>query len=164
MAYWLWPRGRTEGRHRGPSPEHELVPAPRINGFTLWSWLIHGHHRDGVWAEVVSEFVDLLKGDPEVIRLFIARDTDIEEFQIHFLSALKILTHTGLTVRLLDQMQERHDGLGITGPMFDRTILTLAGILESESKGVPKQAIQDLLPAVALLRGAIVAVPAERAT
>jgi truncated hemoglobin YjbI len=166
MAYWLWPRGRTEGRHRGPSPEREgapsrhpsdvLVPAPRIGGVTLRDWLIHHCHRDNVWQDVVTEFYTAAAADPEIAEYFAHIDS-MERLQRKFLATLLILTNAGLTVGGLDAMRNRHAGLNITGDVYDRTILVLAEVLES--KGVPGAAIEQLLPAVDLLRGAIVATP-----
>lgn len=141
-------------------PTYVLHSAPQVKGMSLRDWLIHLHPREyrenefGVWVAVVAEFVADLRGDQEVIDLFADRGTDMEKFQSHFLSALVILTHTGLTVGLLAHLQERHAGLGITGEMYDRTIGTLAAVLIR--KGVTGETIKELGPAVVEIRGVIV--------
>lgn len=130
-----------------------LYPAPRVDGLSLRDWLIHHVHRDGVWTEVVAEFYAEAASDPEIF-VYFAR-TDMERLQRHFLATLLVLTHAGLTVGTLEAMRERHAGLGITGPVFDRTVTALVGVLSD--KGVPLRAIADLGPAVAELRAVIVA-------
>ena len=168
MGYYLWradrhaePPAPVEREPMDLSPGYVLHPAPRIGEVTLRDWLIHRHPREhregqhGVWGEVVAEFYEAAATDPEIAAYF--KHTDMPRLQAHFCSALCILTHTGLTVGARDAMRTKHAGLGITGPVYERTILALAGVLTS--KGVPETAINDLLPAVEELRGVIVAGP-----
>jgi truncated hemoglobin YjbI len=169
MAYYLRRAAPMPGEAPPPvAPEpkalpagHVLHPAPRIGEVTLRDWLIHRHPREhregqhGIWGEVVAEFYEAAAADPEIAAYF--KDTDMPRLQSHFCSALCILTHTGLTVGALNAMRTKHAGRGITGPVYERTIMALAGVLEG--KGVPGTAITDLLPAVEELRGVIVAGP-----
>lgn len=129
-----------------------LFRAPRIKGMSLRDWLIYLTSRDGVWREVVAEFYGRASQDDEIAPYF--EHVDVERLQGHFLSTLLILTHTGLTVGLLAQLQERHAGLGITGSAFDRTITILAEVLIS--KGVVAETIRELGPMIAEIRGMIV--------
>jgi truncated hemoglobin YjbI len=163
MAYYLWRTAPYDPPPEEPAPVdlfqepvlppgHVLHPAPRIGNDTLRDWLIHRYMRDGVWAEVVAKFYDAAAADPEIKAYF--KDTDMPRLQAHFCSALCILTHTGLTVGALNAMRAKHARLGITGPVFDRTVLALAGVLDAV--GVPDSAVQQLLPAVSELRGVIV--------
>jgi truncated hemoglobin YjbI len=170
MAYYLWRTAPYDLPPDEPAPvepapvdyfekpaprprDHVLHRAPRIGGDTLRDWLIHRYNRDGIWAEVVTKFFKAAEADNEIFAYFEHVD-DMDEFQRHFLHTLLILTHTGLTVGALDAMEKRHAGLGITGPVFDRTVLALAGVLDAV--GVPDSAVQQLLPAVSELRGVIV--------
>jgi hypothetical protein len=178
MAYYLLRAERAaEGRHRGPSPErapktvlppgHVIVDPPLIDGVTLHHWLVQRHpreHREGrnsIWGEVTTQFFKLELADDEIAARF-AGVADMDKFQGHFLSALCILTNTGLTVGVLNAMRKKHAGLGITSPEYDRTIINMVKVLDS--KGVPDAAVQQLGRAVEELRGAIVATPAGRAT
>lgn len=169
MAYYLL---RAEGRDAPTvevpvpaapetrAPGEVLVPAPRIGDVTLRDWLIHRYNRDNVWREVVAEFYTAAAADPEIAAKFAhLGEAGMARLQKHFLSALLVLTHTGLTVGALNAMRTKHARLDITAPVFDRTILALAGVLES--KGVPGPAVEQLLPAVDLLRGAIVVGPRD---
>jgi hypothetical protein len=142
------------------NPRTVLVEPPIIDGVTLYHWLVQRHpreHREGrysIWGEVTTEFFDLELADVEIRARFNVID-DMAEFQGHFLSALNILTNIGLTIGVLDAMERKHTGLGITGPEFDRTVLNMVKVLDS--KKVPDEAIQQLGKAVAELRPVIVA-------
>jgi truncated hemoglobin YjbI len=142
-------------RLAGLPRDYVLVPPPRIGRDTLRDWLIHRHREDGIWAKVVATFYTVAADDDEIFAYFKHLDeAGMERLQTHFCRQLCILTHTGLTVRALKAMEKRHANLGITGPVFDRTILALVGVLDGV--GVPDSAVQKLQPAVKELRAVIV--------
>jgi len=144
-------------------PRELLAPPPMIDGVTVRDWLINHTHRDGVWAEVVTEFYDRAAAVPEVadyFRVILARPGGREYLETHFTRALVLVTHHGVTRGLKEAMRVAHapirssDGHGITSGTWDAVIGTLVDVLKS--KGVTEQGIAALATTIAPFRAAIV--------
>lgn len=140
-----------------------LAPAPMLDGWTLRDWLIHQAGRDGVWSEVVHDFYTRAAGVPFVADYFrdvLARPQGREELERHFTRALLIVTHSGVTQRLVDAVGEKHGhvhnshGQPITADVWDAVISTLVTVLRNH--GVPERGINALGASIAPFRAALV--------
>lgn len=150
-------------------PDNRLSDPPMIDGYTLRDWLIHAHpSKDHAWAEIVAEFYNRAAAVPEVAAYF--QRTDLDELQRHFTRALILVTHTGVTTRLVASLAERHSnvhngpgdteaerGDPITGPIYDAVIGTLVAILAEN--GVPRRGLDALATTIAPFRAALVREP-----
>jgi truncated hemoglobin YjbI len=140
-----------------------LVRAPVVRDLekdvVLEEWL-RQRRGENVWVDVVKDFYSQAAMDPEVAGYFWR--TDMAQLQRHFVAALRIVTGKGLTRGTLRAMGTAHvtvsnaDGQGITGPVFDKVINTLAGVLGNY--GVPADTIGQILPMAAQLKTVIVTV------
>jgi hypothetical protein len=66
----------------------------------------------------------------------------VADVQRHFLRALLILTHTGLTERTANSLAERHASLGLTPYVYDRTADAL--VATATRYEVPANAMKTL--------------------
>ena len=141
------------GGVRGATPETVLAAAPVVDGQSLRDWLIHHHPLHGdAWSRVVCDFYSRAAAEPQIKRYFAG--IDMEKLQRHFLSALVVLTHTGLTERAATTLGGRHKYLGITPADYDMVGQVLVDTLCDH--GVPQGAVTDLMPALKILRERIV--------
>ena len=133
---------------------------------TLREWLTRYHPlRGGVWDEVVIAFYARAAGNTRVLSYFVAMKTDIPDLQRHFLAALLIVLHSGVSVGVVRTMHEKHahirnlDGEPITDEIFDAVVAVLAGVIaeklvECEIDAAP--VILELARTVEPLRQAVV--------
>lgn len=142
----------------------QISGPPMIDGQTMRDWLIHQSNRDGVWSDIVAEFYTRAAAAPAVADYFgpvLARAGGWEDLQRHFTAALIIVTHTGVTRRLLDTLVADHSNVRnsreepITDAIYDAVIDTLAGVLTDY--GVPERGIRELARTVVPFRAALVA-------
>ena len=145
-----------------PPPEHRpaapdiLAPPPMVDGDTLRDWMVHHHRSNGnVWQSVVGDFYARAAADPEIAAYFVG--VDMAELQRHFMRALVVVTHIGLTVRAADALGARHEHLHIRAEHFDRVVGVLTDVLADY--GVPRSAVLQLVPVTDVLRRRIVTTP-----
>jgi hypothetical protein len=139
-----------------------LVPPPKVDGVTLRDWAIHYTHRADIWESFVTDFYETAAGDPDVLQVFkdaavqrgIGAAELVADVQNHFLRALLILTHTGLTERLAASLAERHFALGLTPYVYDRTADALVAV--ATRYGVPTNAMKTLGQMIAELKPRLV--------
>lgn len=136
-----------------------LVGPPMIGGDTLRDWLIHHHPlRDGVWSQVVSNFYNRAAAVPWVFDYF--RKVDMRQLERHFTAQLVILTHTGVTQAMVDDLAEKHadvrnsHGQPITPEVWAAVVDTLVLVLRDA--GVPEAALVQLGATIAPLRPVLV--------
>jgi hemoglobin len=140
-----------------PSPSDLLAPPPMVGGDTLRDWLIHYRQTPEAWMDVVQEFYDRAAQDEEIADYFVG--VDWPELKRHFMAALVLVTHSGVTRALPATMAARHAGVRnsagdpITPAIFDRTIGILAGVLADYD--VPAATLDQLGPVIAPFRMAI---------
>lgn len=121
---------------------------------TLRDWMIHHHIRNAdVWQSVVAEFYNRVKRDDEIVQAYFL-GVNLEGLQLHFMRALVVVTHIGLTERMANTLAEKHARLHITGEHFDRVVGVLLNVLTDY--GVPRVAIPQLGNIAATLRRRIV--------
>jgi hypothetical protein len=146
-----------------------LVPPPKVDGVTLRDHMIHYHQRADdqghpvdFWAAFTADFYETAAGDPDVLQVFkdaaarrgIGAAELVADVQNHFLRALLILTHTGLTERLAASLAERHFALGLTPYVYDRTADALVAV--ATRYGVPANAMKTLGQMIAELKPRLV--------
>jgi hypothetical protein len=144
------------------------VPPPKVDGVTLRDWAIHYTHRADIWESFVTDFYETAAGDPDVLQVFkdaaarrgIGAAELVADVQNHFLRALLILTHTGLTERLAASLAERHFALGLTPYVYDRTADALVAV--ATRYGVPANAMKTLGQMIAELKPRLVTVIRDR--
>jgi hypothetical protein len=145
-----------------PHANRLLVPPPKVDGVTLRDWAIHYTHRADIWESFVTDFYETAAGDPDVLQVFkdaaarrgIGAAELMADVQNHFLRALLILTHTGLTERLAASLAERHFALGLTPYVYDRTADALVAV--ATRYGVPTNAMKTLGQMIAELKPRLV--------
>jgi hypothetical protein len=145
-----------------PHANRLLVPPPKVDGVTLRDWAIHYTHRADIWESFVTDFYETAAGDPDVLQVFkdaaarrgIGAAELVADVQNHFLRALLILTHTGLTERLAASLAERHFALGLTPYVYDRTADALVAV--ATRYGVPANAMKTLGQMIAELKPRLV--------
>jgi hemoglobin len=152
-----------------PRPSDLLVPPPMVGPDTLRDWLIHYRQDREAWTEVVEAFYTRAAQDPEIADYF--GGVDWPELKSHFLAALLLVTHSGVTRALPAAMAARHAGVRnstgdpITPVIFDRTIGVLVDVLRERE--VPADTLAQLGRAVGPFRMAIarekVQTPEQRA-
>jgi hemoglobin len=106
--------------------------------------------REAVEA-VVSDFYDRVLEDPLLEPYFEGVDTDaLYAHQVQFISAVAggPVSYEGA------DMQQAHEGMGITGTAFDRVATYLAEALREND--VPEDDVEAILDSVAALRADIV--------
>lgn len=124
-------------------------------------WLQHYTYDRHTWADAVAEFYRRAAADPEVADYF--RGVDLERLQRHFTAAMIFLTGRGLRQSTVERIRTAHAsirnsrGEPITGPIYDRVIGVLVGILQEWN--VPASAIADLARIIGPLRAAVVVAP-----
>jgi len=131
-----------------------IAKAPLFpNGMTLRDGVINLHpQNDKVWNELVTTFYKRAGDDSRISPYFWGKD--VEEIQKHFLAALLIVGHTGLTEATADTLGEKHRHLNIADVDYDATVQVLVRVLQDYK--VPWSTIQQLNPAVLELRKRIV--------
>jgi len=123
------------------------------NGMTLKDGLQNAHpQNDKVWNQLIATFYTRAGDDPRISPYFWGKD--VEEIQKHFLAALLVVGHTGLTEATADTLGEKHQHLNIADLDFDATVQVLVQVLQDYK--VPWSTIQQLNPAVLELRKRIV--------
>jgi hypothetical protein len=133
-----------------PHANRLLVPPPKVDGVTLRDWAIHYTQRSNIWESFVTDFYETAAGDPDVLQVFkdaaarrgIGAAELVADVQRHFLRALLILTHTGLTERTANSLAERHASLGLTPYVYDRTADAL--VATATRYEVPANAMKTL--------------------
>lgn len=136
-----------------------LAPPPLVGRDTLRDWLIHTHQKSNVWSEVVTEFYDRAASVPFVWDYF-GSVTDRARLERHFLAMLVVLTHTGVTERMVKSLADNHAGVRnshgqpITPEVWSAVVSTLVEVLWS--KGVPERTLTQLGVTVTPLREALV--------
>jgi truncated hemoglobin YjbI len=134
-----------------------LVPPPMVGGDTLRDWLIHYRAAPEAWMDVTEEFYARAAQAPEVADYFVG--VDWPALKRHFMAALVLLTHTGVTRELPATMAARHHdvrnsaGDPITPEIFDAVADTLVGVLRDFD--VPVGTLNQLGRVVAPFRMAI---------
>ncbi|MGF1653619.1 MAG: hypothetical protein ACFCUP_09935 [Actinomycetales bacterium] len=152
--------------YAGLPDNHLLVPAPTVTTrdgrvVPLADWLRRETGRDGVWAEVVTQFYARAAAAPAVADYFTGIDMD--RLHRHFLAALVMVTSRGVTVGTVRRMSTAHahvrDSAGrpVTADIWTAVLATLTGILTEHR--VPPTTLTHLAAALAPLRPAIVVEP-----
>jgi hypothetical protein len=145
-----------------------LIAAPTVESatgaLTLYDWLRNHTRDDGVWATVVAEMYADCSTDPEVAGYFGGVDlSPYGDLQRHFLAALVLLTSRGLTRATVQRIAVAHvnvrnqHGEVITPAVFDKVLLTLAGLLQR--RGVPSFTVGQLAELAQPLRRVILDPP-----
>lgn len=143
------------------TPDHNdgaevIAPPPVIDGVTLRDWMIHTHIRtEETWQAVVAEFYHRVQQDDEIVKAYFSRPgLDLLDLQRHFMRALVVVSHVGLTRRAADTLGDKHAHLGIQGEHFDRVVNVLTDVLADYR--VPRDYVLQLVPVVVQLRKRIV--------
>jgi hypothetical protein len=156
-------------RHR--LGDDQLTTPPMIGDVTMYQWLTRHHPtRDNAWANVVAEFYNRAATVPAVFAYFGHRDdagqwqpltpAEWQRLQSHFTRALILVTHTGVTGRLLRNLEERHadvrdaDGNPITAEIYAAVVSTLLGVLRDYD--VPEAGLRSLADTIQPFRSALV--------
>jgi truncated hemoglobin YjbI len=148
---------------RYPRPSDILAPPPMIGDDTLRDWLVHYRKDREVWQQVVEEFYARAAQVPAVADYFVG--VDWPRLKNHFLAALLIITHTGVTRAMPATMSARHatvrnsNGDPITEDIFTGVINTLVDVLRDVD--VPDDALNQLGRTVAPFRAALVRKPKD---
>ena len=131
-----------------------IAKAPLFpNGMTLRDGVINLHpQNDKVWNQLIATFYSRAGDDPRISPYFWGKD--VEDIQKHFLAALLVVGHTGLTEATADTLGEKHRHLNIADVDYDATVQILVQVLQDYK--VPWSTIQQLNPAVLELRKRIV--------
>jgi hemoglobin len=140
-----------------PRADELLAPPPMVGSDTLRDWLIHYRNSPEAWADVTREFYDRAAGAPAVADYFVG--VDWPRLKRHFMAALVLLTHTGVTRELPAIAARWHsdvrnsEGDPITPDIFDAVVETLVGVLRDYD--VPEDTLGQLGVTVAPFRMAI---------
>jgi truncated hemoglobin YjbI len=136
-----------------------LAPPPMVGPDTLRTWIKEHHpYRDDAWPLVVAEFYKRAAADPDVADYF--RGVDLDVLQQHFMRALILVSHTGVTRGTVNAMKDRHAavtnsaGEPITAGIYDRVIGVLVDVLREAN--VPASALAGLVPIADAFRPALV--------
>lgn len=153
------------GPVRHPRADEFLAPPPMVGNDTLRDWLVHYRNSPEAWMDVTRKFYDRAADVPEVADYFVG--VDWPRLKRHFMAALVLLTHTGVTRDLPAIAARWHsdvrnsNGDPITPDIFDAVIDTLVGVLRDFD--VPEDTLGQLAVTVAPFRMAIARVPAPAA-